>query len=113
MGYNSNRSGCFFIYASNFMSPNWIHPAFRMISLAAREITAGSTMHVRISPTHVIGDVPVSVMMPMGPTMPQVPMPAETPVHFSWNTIVEMGPQMAEARVGGIQIWGLRQILPI
>ena len=49
------------------------------------------------------------VYTPMGPTRPQVPMPEETAVPFicRWKTQVAMGPVMAEARVGGIQILGV------
>ena len=54
---------------------------------------------------------------PMGPTMPQVPIPEATPPAgsfiWNWNTQVAIGPVMAEANVGGIQILGFFTILPI
>ena len=61
-------------------------------------------------PSHAVPSrVPLSVMAetaPMGPTNPQVPIPAETPVHSSLKTTVAIGPVTAEARVAGIHIWG-------
>jgi len=65
------------------------------------------------SPTHFITLFGVADKIPNGPTRPQVPIPADTPVHSNRNTMVDKGPQIAEARVGAIQILGLRQMFPI
>ena len=54
---------------------------------------------------------------PMGPTMPQVPMPEATPPEgsfiWNWNTQVARGPVMAEVKMAGSQMRGLRTMLPI
>ena len=51
----------------------------------------------------------------MGPHRPQVPMPELTAAPFisSLKMHVEMGPVMAEVTMAGIQIFGLRTMLPI
>ena len=56
---------------------------------------------------------PIAEKIPIGPTSPQVPIPAATPLQVSLNTIVEIGPHTAAASVGAIQIAGFLQILPI
>ena len=61
-------------------------------------------MQSKMMPIHTFAEEPDADMIPMGPTSPQVPIPADTPVHSSLNTSVESGPQIAEASVGGIQI---------
>ena len=55
------------------------------------------------------------VETPICPTSPQVPMPEETGVPFicSRNRQVAMGPVMADATMGGIQIFGFFTMLPI
>ena len=55
------------------------------------------------------------VQMPMGPHRPQVPIPElmGAPFICSLNRQVEMGPVMADAKVGGSQMRGLRTMLPI
>ena len=55
------------------------------------------------------------VYTPMGPTRPHVPMPDEmaAPSMRRPNTQVAMGPVMAEVRMAGIQMRGLRTMLPI
>ena len=55
------------------------------------------------------------VYTPIWPTRPQVPMPEEmgAPFIWKWNRQVAMGPVMALASVGGIQMRGLRTMLPI
>ncbi|CUP72702.1 Uncharacterised protein [Flavonifractor plautii] len=54
---------------------------------------------------------------PMGPTMPQVPMPEATAEAGSFissrNRQVARGPVMAEVRIAGSQMRGLRTMLPI
>ena len=90
------------------MSPSLIHLSFLMISLKTSERTAGAMIQTTAIPTQAMGDSVPDLDMaekhPMGPTIPQVPMPAETPVHSSLNTSVEIGPVIAAARVAGIQI---------
>ena len=56
---------------------------------------------------------PISAIIPIGPTKPQVPIPALTPVHSSLKRQVAIGPTKADANVGGIQICGFFTILPI
>ena len=86
---------------------------------------AGSTKHTSTSPIQSIAVmaalVPASmsanhpVYTPICPTRPQVPMPLDTGAPFiSMRKMqVAIGPVMAEAKVGGIQIRGLRTMLPI
>ena len=103
----------FYFQFSSFISPYLIQPSFLIISLNAMERIAGRTMQQRTSPTHIMGECFICEITPIGPTRPQVPIPADTPEHSSLNTIVEIGPVIADASVGGNQIIGLRQILPI
>ena len=72
-------------------------------------------MQISSIPSQLMGPPKFSaVITPMGPTRPQVPMPEATAMPFSiWKTQVEMGPVTAAARVGGIQMRGLRTMLPI
>ena len=70
-------------------------------------------MQTSKSPIHIIGEDSVAEITPIGPTNPQVPIPAETPEHLSLKSIVEIGPVIAAARVGAIQITGFLTILPI
>jgi hypothetical protein len=100
-------------YKSSCISPVFIQPSFLNISLKAKAKIAGRTMHTSASPTHIIGDHSVEVITPIGPTIPQVPIPAETPEHLSLNIIVEIGPVTAAASVGASQIIGFLTILPI
>lgn len=90
------------------MSPSLIHLSFLMISLKRSERRAGAMMQTTAIPTHAIGvsvpDFDIAEKHPIGPTIPHVPMPADTPVHSSLNTIVDIGPVIAAASVAGIQI---------
>ena len=54
---------------------------------------------------------PMAVSAPICPTKPDVPMPAPSGMLVILNTIVESGPKMAPARVGGIQISGFLTML--
>ena len=88
-----------------------------MSSLNKRLRIAGAIMQTTKIPVMVkalrVPDSVMAEMAPMGPTRPQVPMPAETPVHSSWKSIVAMGPVMQDASVGGIQISGCLTIFGI
>lgn len=75
-----------------------------MIKLNSNERIAGAATHNTRIPIHIIGECSIVEMIPMGPTIPHVPIPAETPVHSNSNTSVEIGPHTAAANVGAIHI---------
>ena len=50
-------------------------------------------------PTHKSALLSVDEIIPIGPTSPQVPIPALTPAHLSLNTIVERGPQIVKRKI--------------
>ena len=80
----------------------------------SRESRAGNTTQTAAKPIHIItSGSAVESMTPIGPTNPQVPIPAATPLHCSPNTMVEMGPVTAEAKMGASQITGFFTMLPI
>ena len=84
-----------------------------------------SAIPIQSKPVGLMTEAPIStafslgasqpVHTPMGPQRPHVPMPElmAAPFICSLNTQVAMGPVTAEASVGGIQMRGLRTILPI
>ena len=49
--------------------------------------------------------------VPICPTRPAVPMPANTPALRMSNSVVASGPRIAEASVGGTRISGWRRML--
>ena len=70
-------------------------------------------MQTSNNPTHLKVFISVDAIISIGLTKPQVPIPAETPVHFNPKTAEEIGPVIAEARVGAIHILGFFTMLPI
>ena len=86
---------------------------------------AGSMKQMRIRPIQSIAvmaafapeatSLTQPVYTPIWPTRPHVPMPDETagPFICSLNRQVASGPVTAEATIGGIQMRGLRTMLPI
>ena len=97
---------------SKSKSFSFIQPALRKSQPKRIERAAGSTIQRSGIPTQRSALLSVEDIIPIGPTSPQVPIPALTPVHLSLNTIVERGPIIAPASVGGIQMRGFLQILP-
>ena len=83
------------VQTSSFIHPSRIHPSLRMISAKSRERIAGRTTQRSAIPAHIMGVFSVTAAIPMGPTSPQVPIPAETPAHSRRNTSVDSGPQIA------------------
>ena len=84
------------------------------ISLKISERIAGRTTQTSRSPTQKSTLLlSVADIIPSGPTSPHVPMPADTPLHSSPKTIVDIGPVTAEASVGGSHIIGFFTMLPI
>ena len=96
-----------------------IQPARRSGAAKSGARTAGRTTATSARPIQSnavpppVCDQPVQT--PIGPTSPQVPMPEETagPSIRSRKRHVATGPAAAAASVGGIQIRGLRTMLPI
>ena len=81
-----------------------------MISLKSSERTAGVKRQMQNIPSQAnqlrVPDSDIAEKHPIGPTRPQVPIPADTPLHSSLNIMVAIGPVIAEASVAGIHIWG-------
>lgn len=110
---------------SNVKSPSLIQPIFRKSSQKITLRTAGRTKQIRIMPSQsnpvmaVLVPAAISlsypVYTPICPTKPQVPIPEETVGPFICNLKIQVaiGPVMAEAKVGGIQIFGFFTMLPI
>jgi len=111
-------------------SPSRIQPIFRRIWQNAQDRTAGRTKQIRIMPSQskLVGTMAAAplarasslgashpVHTPICPHRPQVPIPElmGAPFISSPNTQVAMGPVMAEASVGGIQIRGFFTMLGI
>lgn len=110
---------------SNVKSPSLIQPIFRKSSQKITLRTAGRTKQIRIMPSQsnpvmaVLVPAAISlshpVYTPICPTKPQVPIPEETAGPFICNLKIQVaiGQVMAEAKVGGIQIFGFFTMLPI
>ena len=111
---SSAKLSIFRFQFSIFKSPSLIQFNFLNISPKIQVKIAGSMKHTNNIPSHIF--VPpsgIAVMMPKGPTSPQVPIPAPIGTFSNWNTHVATGPVIAAAKVGGIHVKGFFMMLGI